>query len=105
MSLARGRPFVVPVTRLIKDCDSWYRSAVGDPKDGHLVSMAVLRRNLDGLFSTVRALCDGSQNPISDGSLIAQSIQSSIERFFNQWYTEWGVSIGIGPRKYCQSYS
>jgi hypothetical protein len=46
MSLARGRPFVVPVTRLIKDCDSWYRSAVGDPQDGHLVSMAVLRRDL-----------------------------------------------------------
>lgn len=46
MSLARGRPFVVPVTRLIKDCDSWYRSAVGDPQDGDLVSMAVLRRDL-----------------------------------------------------------
>lgn len=46
MSLARGRPFVVPVTRLIKDCDSWYRSSVGDVQDGPLVSMAVLRRDL-----------------------------------------------------------
>lgn len=105
MSLARGRPFVVPVTRLIKDCgDSWYRSAVGDPQDGDLVSMAVLRRDLDGLFSTVRALCDGSQTLVSDGSLIAQSIQSSIERFFDQWQTEWGVSIGIGPQRRLPPY-
>ncbi|KFG81955.1 hypothetical protein MANI_026371 [Metarhizium anisopliae] len=104
MSLARGRPFVVPVTKLIKDCDSWYRSAVGDPQDGHLVSMAVLRRDLDGLFATVRSICDGSQNPVSDGSLIAQSIQSSIERFFDQWYTEWGVSIGTGPQRRLPPY-
>ncbi|KHO00569.1 uncharacterized protein MAM_01347 [Metarhizium album ARSEF 1941] len=104
MSLARGRPSVLPVTRLIEDCDSWHRSAVGDPQDGHLVSMAVLRRDLDGLFATVRSLCDGSQNPVSDGSLIAQSIQSSIERFFDQWYTEWGVSIGIGPQRRLPPY-
>ncbi|OAA37862.1 Transcription factor [Metarhizium rileyi] len=104
MSLARGRPFVVPVTRLIKDCDSWYRSAVGDPQDGHLVSMAVLRRDLDGLFATVRGLCDGSQNPVSDGCLIAQSIQGTIERFFDQWYAEWGVSIGTGPQRRLPPY-
>ncbi|KAG6020309.1 hypothetical protein E4U41_002888 [Claviceps citrina] len=97
MSLARGRPFVVPVTRLIKDCESWYRSTVGDSPDGPLVSMAVLRRDLDGLFSTIRSLCDSSQNPVGDGPLIAQSIQTSVERFFDQWHTEWGVSIGIGP--------
>lgn len=57
MSLARGRPFVVPVTRLIKDCDSWYRSAVGDPQDGHLVSMAVLRRDLVCSRSKTYVLC------------------------------------------------
>ncbi|KAK7398260.1 hypothetical protein QQX98_012373 [Neonectria punicea] len=71
-------------------------SDLADPLDGHLVSMAVLRRDLDGLFATVRALCDGSQHVTSDGSLIAQSIEGSIERFFDQWYTEWGVSIGTG---------
>ncbi|KAH7141434.1 hypothetical protein B0J13DRAFT_556837 [Dactylonectria estremocensis] len=96
MSLARGRPFSVPMTRSLKDCDSWHRSDLADPLDGHLVSMAVLRRDLDGLFATVRALCDGSQNISSDGSLIAQSIEGSIERFFDQWYTEWGISIGTG---------
>ncbi|KAF5018996.1 hypothetical protein F66182_9014 [Fusarium sp. NRRL 66182] len=97
MSLARGRPFSVPMTRSLKDCDNWHRSEYADPLDGHLVSMAVLRRDLDALFATVRALCDGSQMASSDGSLIAQSIQGSIERFFDQWYTEWGVSIGKGP--------
>ncbi|CAM1502623.1 Fc.00g073990.m01.CDS01 [Cosmosporella sp. VM-42] len=96
MSLARGRPFMVPITRSLKDCDNWHRSELADPLDGHVVSMAVLRRDLDGLFATVRALCDGSQNASSDGNLIAQSIQGSIERFFDQWHTEWGVSIGTG---------
>ena len=73
MSLARGRPFSVPMTRSLKDCDNWHLSEFADPLDGHLVSMAVLRRNLDGLFAAVRGLCDGSQMPSSDGSLIAQS--------------------------------
>lgn len=104
MSLARGRPFVVPITRSLKDCDNWHRSDLADPLDGHLVSMAVLRRDLDGLFATVRALCDGSQTISSDGSLIAQSIQGSIERFFDQWYTEWGVSIGKGPDRRLPPY-
>ncbi|KAF6523041.1 hypothetical protein HZS61_014569 [Fusarium oxysporum f. sp. conglutinans] len=39
-----------------------------------------------------------------DGSLIAQSIQGSIERFFDQWYTEWGVSIGKGPDRRLPPY-
>ncbi|KAF4988049.1 hypothetical protein FGRMN_10005 [Fusarium graminum] len=104
MSLARGRPFSVPMTRSLKDCDSWHRSEYADPLDGHLVSMAVLRRDLDALFATVRALCDGSQMASSDGSLIAQSIQGSIERFFDQWHTEWGVSIGKGPDRRLPPY-
>ncbi|KXH50860.1 hypothetical protein CSAL01_12015 [Colletotrichum salicis] len=98
MSLARGRPYTVPITRVIKDCDQWHRSSIADPMDGHLVSMAVLRRDLDGLLNTVRALCDGSQGISTDGGLIAQSIQSAIERFFDQWLTEWGYAIGTGPQ-------
>ncbi|KAM5356668.1 hypothetical protein ACJ41O_003314 [Fusarium nematophilum] len=104
MSLARGRPFSVPMTRSLKDCDNWHRSEYADPLDGHLVSMAVLRRDLDALFAAVRALCDGSQMASSDGSLIAQSIQGAIERFFDQWYTEWGVSIGKGPDRRLPPY-
>ncbi|TDZ14894.1 Satratoxin biosynthesis SC1 cluster transcription factor SAT9 [Colletotrichum orbiculare MAFF 240422] len=104
MSLARGRPYTVPVTRIIKDCDQWHRSGIADPMDGHLVSMAVLRRDLDGLLNTVRALCDGSQGISTDGGLIAQSIQSAIERFFDQWLTEWGFSIGTGPQRRLPPY-
>ncbi|KAF7543098.1 hypothetical protein G7Z17_g11016 [Cylindrodendrum hubeiense] len=65
-----------------------------DPRE--MLDLALRARKRDGLFATVRALCDGSQNVSSDGSLIAQSIEGSIERFFDQWYTEWGVSIGTG---------
>ncbi|KAK1713876.1 hypothetical protein BDP67DRAFT_36631 [Colletotrichum lupini] len=104
MSLARGRPYTVPITRVIKDCDQWHRSSIADPMDGHLVSMAVLRRDLDGLLNTVRALCDGSQGISTDGGLIAQSIQSAIERFFDQWLTEWGYAIGTGPQRRLPPY-
>ena len=104
MSLARGRPFIVPITRSIRDCDSWHRSPLADPRDGHVVSMAVMRRDLDGMFSTVRALCDGSINPSSDGSRIAQSIESVMEKFFESWFTEWGLSIGTGPQRRLPPY-
>ncbi|KAK1985284.1 hypothetical protein LZ30DRAFT_747294 [Colletotrichum cereale] len=104
MSLARGRPYTVPVTRVIKDCDQWHRSSIADPMDGHLISMAVLRRDLDSLLNTVRALCDGSQGISTDGGLVAQSIESAIERFFDQWLTEWGFSIGTGPQRRLPPY-
>ena len=99
MSLARGRNFTVPLTRSVRDCDQWHRSDIADSQDSHLVSIAVLRRDLDGVFATVRAMCDGSQkNNASDSSLIAQSIQGIIERFFDQWHADWGMSIGSGPQ-------
>ncbi|SPO04784.1 uncharacterized protein DNG_07469 [Cephalotrichum gorgonifer] len=104
MSLARGRSFTVPITRSLRDCDHWHRSDIADSQDGHLVSIAVLRRDLDSIFATVRAMCDGSQNNFSDSSLIAQSIQGTIERFFDQWYTDWGMSIGSGPQRQLPPY-
>jgi hypothetical protein len=104
MCLARGRSYTCPMTRVIKDCDQWHRSDIADPMDGHLVSMAVLRRDLDGLFATVRALCDGSQSFSTDGYALAQSIQSAIERFFDQWHTEWGFSIGTGVQRRLPPY-
>jgi hypothetical protein len=58
ISLARGRPFTVPVTRLIKDCDNWHRSPHCDVNDGSLISMAVLRRNMVGdLSMTLSRIC------------------------------------------------
>jgi hypothetical protein len=73
MCLARGRPFLVPITRLLKDCDHWHKSPLAEKQDGPLLSMAVLRRDLDATFATVRAYCDGTQGVSSDGGLVAQS--------------------------------
>lgn len=104
MSLARGRSFTVPITRSIRDCDQWHQSDIADSQDGHLVSIAVLRRDLDSIFATVRAMCDGSQNNFADSSLVAQSIQRTIERFFDLWYADWGISIGSGPERQLPPY-
>lgn len=104
MSLARGRSFTVPITRSLRDCDQWHRSDIADSQDGHLVSIAVLRRELDSIFSTIRALCDGSQNDFSDSSLVTQSIQGTIERYFDQWSADWAMSIGSGPERRLPPY-
>lgn len=50
MCLARGRSYTVPVTPILKRCDQWHISNIADTMDGHLVSMAVLRRDLVRLF-------------------------------------------------------
>ncbi|KAM0259732.1 hypothetical protein ACHAQJ_003166 [Trichoderma viride] len=104
MALARGRPFMIPITRNIKDVDTWHRHSLADEQDGPVASMAAVRRDLDALFNTVRALCDGSQNSNSDGSLVARSIQGAIERFFDQWLAEWGLMIGLGPERRLPPY-
>ncbi|KAL3490903.1 hypothetical protein BJX62DRAFT_225595 [Aspergillus germanicus] len=59
--LARGRNYTVPVTALIENCDRWHVAELADSRDGAMNSMAVLRRNLDGLFSRVKASCDSYQ--------------------------------------------
>jgi hypothetical protein len=46
MCLARGRVFTVPITPTIQTCDQWHMSDIADARDGHLVSTAVLRRDL-----------------------------------------------------------
>lgn len=116
MCLARGRSYTLPMTPLIRTCDRWHISDIADSMDGALVSMAVLRRDLDHLFDSIRALCDRSRDGITDGSMLAQSyvsaspvgralltlrrIQSAVDKFFEQWYLEWGQTLGSGPRKF-----
>lgn len=73
MCLARGRAYTLPITPLIKRCDRWHISDIADGMDGALVSMAVLRRDLDGVFDTIRSMCDGSREGMTDGALIARS--------------------------------
>ena len=51
MCLARGRTYAIPHTPIIKACDRWHISDIADSMDGHLVSMAVLRRDLVCLLS------------------------------------------------------
>lgn len=98
MCLARGRCYTVPLTPLLRRCDEWHMSDIADTMDGHLVSMAVLRRDLDDLFNNIRAVCDGSRETLADGGLIAQSIQMSVDKFFEQWHAKWTIPIGTGPQ-------
>ncbi|KAH6615734.1 hypothetical protein B0J18DRAFT_446597 [Chaetomium sp. MPI-SDFR-AT-0129] len=98
MCLARGRCYTVPITPILRGCDQWHLSSIADTMDGHLVSMAVLRRDLDELFSSIRALCDESRDGRADGSMVARSIQMIVEKFFDEWHAKWGISIGSGPQ-------
>lgn len=36
----------MPKTRFLKDCDNWHKSQLAEAQDAHLLSMAVLRRDL-----------------------------------------------------------
>ncbi|KAK3385154.1 hypothetical protein B0H63DRAFT_179889 [Podospora didyma] len=104
MCLARGRSYTVPLTPILRGCDQWHLSNIADTMDGHLVSLAVLRRDLDDLFTSIRAVCDGSRETLADGAMIAQSIQITVEKFFDEWHAKWGISIGTGPRKSSAGY-
>lgn len=73
MCLARGRSYTLPMSSLIRRVDQWHISDIADSMDGALVSMAVLRRDLDGVFDTIRSMCNGSREGMTDGSLIARS--------------------------------
>ncbi|KAK3936855.1 protein priB [Diplogelasinospora grovesii] len=98
MCLARGRSYTVPLTPSLRNCDQWHLSNIADTMDGHLVSMAVLRRDLDDLFASIRAVCDGSRETLADGAMIAQSIQITIEKFFEEWHAKWHMAIGQGTQ-------
>ncbi|KAF7593030.1 hypothetical protein BBP40_012117 [Aspergillus hancockii] len=93
--LARGRSYSVPPTALIANCDRWHVFDFADSQDGPMNSMAVLRRNLDDLFTKVKSNCDGYH--LADaGSEAAQSIKIMIENFYDRWYETWAPAIGEG---------
>ncbi|KAJ5594582.1 uncharacterized protein N7459_000790 [Penicillium hispanicum] len=93
--LARGRSYTVPPTALIMNCDAWHRSDIADRRDGPMNSMAVLRRDLDELFRKVKSSCD-SHRIVDTGSEVAQSIKTTIERFYEHWYAMWALAISEG---------
>ncbi|OQE46122.1 hypothetical protein PENCOP_c001G04187 [Penicillium coprophilum] len=91
--LARGRSYTVPPTTLIENCDRWHLSNIADPRDGSMNSMAVLRRDLDGLFQKVKSSCD-TYRVVDTGSEAAQLIKETIQTFYDRWYATWALSIG-----------
>ncbi|KIX93031.1 uncharacterized protein Z520_11304 [Fonsecaea multimorphosa CBS 102226] len=93
--LARGRPYAVPIGPLVDSCDTWHISDIADRWDGSVISAAVLRRDLVGLLSSVREICDGSQG-INGGSAAPDSLKDKIDRFFEQWYAVWSRQITQG---------
>ncbi|KAF7712368.1 Fungal Zn(2)-Cys(6) binuclear cluster domain-containing protein [Penicillium ucsense] len=90
--LARGRTSTIPSTALIENCDCWYLSDLADQRDGPMNSMAVLRRDLDELLKRVKSSCD-TYRTNDTGSQTAQAIKTTIESFFERWYTRWSISI------------
>ncbi|KAF2677685.1 hypothetical protein K458DRAFT_409519 [Lentithecium fluviatile CBS 122367] len=101
--LARGRSYCLPVTPLIKYCDLWHVGTATDMQDGPLISMAVLRRDLDGLFSAIRSRCDTCR-ATDAGSKVAHDIETTIESFFSKWLTTWTSAIGEGEQKTLPPY-
>lgn len=101
--LARGRSHTVPVTPLVELCDDWHTAEPVNPGDGAMISMTVLRRDLDHLFKVVRSRCD-SYRVIDVGSKVAQEIEASIENFFGQWMTKWMTAIGEGENRTLPPY-
>lgn len=57
--LARGRSYSVPITSLIENCDNWHRASNADSRDGSLISMTVLRRDLVSSIKTILCLLLG----------------------------------------------
>ncbi|KAF2864898.1 hypothetical protein BDV95DRAFT_508308 [Massariosphaeria phaeospora] len=95
--LARGRSYCVPITPLVRHCDTWHYNAVSDGQDGPLISMAVLRRDLDELFTAVRSRCD-SYRVIDVGSNVAHEVEANINSFYDRWLATWTAGIGEGKK-------
>ncbi|KAH4111960.1 hypothetical protein HBH47_233060 [Parastagonospora nodorum] len=101
--LARGRSYCIPKTSLILNCDEWHNHASSYVQDGPLVSMAVLRRDLDDLFANVRSRCDNHRT-VNGGPKAAQEIDWAIESFFDQWSHTWTSVIGNTESKTLPPY-
>jgi hypothetical protein len=101
--LARGRSYSVPLTPLVRFCDSWLSHEMATPGDGAMLSMTVLRRDLDTLFEAVRARCD-SYRVIDVGAKVAQEIESTIEQFYAGWRATWTRTIGDGEENSLPPY-
>ncbi|KAI0467714.1 hypothetical protein F4859DRAFT_506630 [Xylaria cf. heliscus] len=91
--LARGRSYMLPMSQLIENCDQWHLCELADRWDGSIVSVAVLRRDLVKLITTLRAICDSYVNGFSEVAVV-EKLKNEITMFFNRWYHTWPFQIG-----------
>ncbi|KAI1332370.1 hypothetical protein F5Y16DRAFT_357621 [Xylariaceae sp. FL0255] len=91
--LARGRSYMLPVSPLIECCDNWHLCDLQDRWDGSIVSVAVLRRDLEKLIANLRAICDSFANGASEG-MVVEKLKAEITMFFDRWYQTWPLQIG-----------
>ena len=101
--LARGRSYSVPLTPLLQSCDQWLANGMAHKGDAAMLSMAVLRRDLDGLFDSVRSRCD-SYRVIDVGSKVAEEIETTINHFYDRWLAAWTHVIGEGDQQSLPPY-
>ncbi|KAI0399359.1 hypothetical protein F4802DRAFT_590049 [Xylaria palmicola] len=91
--LARGRSYMLPMSQLIENCDHWHLCDLADRWDGSIVSVAVLRRDLAKLITTLRAICDSYVNGFSEVTVV-DKLKNEITMFFDRWYHTWPFQIG-----------
>ncbi|KAI1813210.1 hypothetical protein GGS20DRAFT_599411 [Poronia punctata] len=91
--LARGRSYMLPMSQLIENCDHWHLCELADRWDGSIVSVAVLRRDLEKLITTLRVICDSYVSGASE-SAVVDKLKNEITIFFDRWYQTWPLQIG-----------
>lgn len=96
--LARGRVPVVPSTSLVERCDTWHISDIADIWDSSIVSVAVMRRDLDVLIKNIRDCCDIYVPEVTSPSETVQRIKTMIDGFFEQWHRIWAYAQQPGYR-------
>ncbi|KAI5919175.1 hypothetical protein F4810DRAFT_703757 [Camillea tinctor] len=92
--LARGRSYALPMSPLIENCDQWHLSDLADRWDGSIVSVAVLRRDLAKLITTIRLICDKNYASSTNEASVVERLKNEITMFFDRWYQTWPVQIG-----------
>ncbi|KAF2277184.1 uncharacterized protein EI97DRAFT_457893 [Westerdykella ornata] len=101
--LARGRSYCLPITALVKNCDGWHNNGFSDVHDASLISMAVLRRDLDGLLSAIRTRCD-NYRVVDVGTKVAEEIETMIQGFFDRWLAKWTSALAQGVQRSLPPY-
>ncbi|KAI1299544.1 hypothetical protein F5Y03DRAFT_365696 [Xylaria venustula] len=91
--LARGRSYMLPVSQLIENCDQWHLCELADRWDGSIVSVAVLRRDLVKLITTLRGICDSYVKGVSEVAVV-DDLKNEITVFFDRWYHTWPLQLG-----------